>query len=153
MFSAMYRIYSRISREILDVFSPIFIQFDLYAGHQNCLQKSFFINSMMFIGCVICFKSIKIKSNFGHFLAIIFSIRLIRGSTYTRVYTVSQIFLLIKFGDPFLTILTISLRTTDLGAFKNLHYYGCLKPKNGWETVVKRIQSIFFQTIIVQRKF
>ncbi len=30
-----YRIYSRISREILDKFWTIFSQFDLYAGHQK----------------------------------------------------------------------------------------------------------------------
>jgi hypothetical protein len=29
-----YRIYSRISREILDHFQRIFCQFDLYVGHQ-----------------------------------------------------------------------------------------------------------------------
>ncbi len=31
-----YRIYSRISREILDTFCQIFFQFDLYAGHKLC---------------------------------------------------------------------------------------------------------------------
>ncbi len=31
----MYRIYSRISREILDILDDYFFQFDLYAGHKK----------------------------------------------------------------------------------------------------------------------
>ncbi len=83
-----YRIYSRIRWEILDIFSPIFFQFDLYMCDKYNLYKSLFKHCTSFIGCVVCFKTIKINFNFGHFLANIFSIRLIRGSTYTRVYTV-----------------------------------------------------------------
>ena len=35
-----YRIYSRISREILDSFGPIFFQFDLYAGQYLVLNST-----------------------------------------------------------------------------------------------------------------
>ncbi len=47
---------------------------------------------MRFVGCVVCFKSIKINSNFGKIFQLIFSIRLIRGSTYTQVHTVFKFF-------------------------------------------------------------
>ncbi len=39
-----YRIYSRISREILDKIWPKFCQFDFYAGHTFLVQKAYFIN-------------------------------------------------------------------------------------------------------------
>jgi hypothetical protein len=66
-----YRIYSRISREILD-----WTKFDQY-----------FYNSTY----TLVFLSFKIM-NFGPFFANSFSIQLIRGSTYTRVYTIGCIF-------------------------------------------------------------
>jgi hypothetical protein len=40
----MYRIYSRISREILDKIWPKFCQFDLYAGHTFLVQKGYINN-------------------------------------------------------------------------------------------------------------
>ncbi len=39
-----YRIYLRISREILDEIRPKFYQLDLYAGHNFLDQKRFFID-------------------------------------------------------------------------------------------------------------
>ncbi len=84
----IYRIYSRISREILVIFWQIFLQFDLYAGHKICCPNTFFLAFLCKKSLVHYFKSILIFWNFGPFLANIFSIRLIRGSTYTRVYTV-----------------------------------------------------------------
>ncbi len=83
-----YRIYSRISREILDKFRPIFFQFDLYTGHKTSPSKPHFIDFMSNSDqCKLGLAS-KIICNFGQFLAWKSCIRLIRGSTYTRVYTV-----------------------------------------------------------------
>ncbi len=85
-----FRIYSRISREILDKIWHIFLQFDLYAGPKFGLLK----HNIFHYLCVLetskpCNRKIN-KLNFGHFFQLIFPIQLIRGSTYTRVYTVTQ---------------------------------------------------------------
>ncbi len=77
-----YRIYSRISREILVIFWQIFFQFDLYAGH--------FFDYLGIIWLYRWLNMVFKNAYFGQFFGLIFSIRLIRGSTYTRVYTVCK---------------------------------------------------------------
>ncbi len=77
-----YRIYLRLSREILDKIWPIFFQFHLYVGH---------VDQNM---CNALFKHIRQKNsvrkifNFGQILYQKCSLRLIRRLTYTRIYTV-----------------------------------------------------------------
>ncbi len=83
-----YRIYSRISREILDNIWPKFCQFDLYAGHNFLGQKRFFIDYLSVLSLFSKFEEDFKFLIFGPFLALIFSIGLICGLTYTRVYTV-----------------------------------------------------------------
>ena len=84
----VYRIYSRISREILDNFCNIFFQFDLYAGHKNVGPK-LHENRFPHVLKSLVYKYRVLKNrNFGHILDKKSSIRPIRGSTYTRVYTV-----------------------------------------------------------------
>ncbi len=84
----IYRIYSRISREILDKIWQIFLQFDLYAGQKFGSGKHDFIHYLCVLRHSKPLKRKIKKWNFGHFFRLIFPIRLIRGSTYTRVYTV-----------------------------------------------------------------
>ncbi len=62
-----YRIYSRISWEILDKFSQIFFQFDLYSGHEKSLLKPLFID-FLYIShqCKLGLAS-KIICNYGQF--------------------------------------------------------------------------------------
>ncbi len=86
---AEYRIYSRISREILDVFSDNFLQFDLYTGHKKWRPKSLPIIFFYFLLHIIDDLDHLEFWNFGHIFRFIFSIRLILGSTYTRVYSVT----------------------------------------------------------------
>ncbi len=88
VFSYKYHIYSRISREILDKIWHIFLQFDLYAGPKFGPLKHNIFPYLCVLGTSKPFNR-KIKSShFGHFFQLIFPIRLIHGSTYTRVYTV-----------------------------------------------------------------
>ncbi len=84
-----YRIFSRISLEILDKIWPKFYQFDLYTGHKQYLPKCTKTFSCVFQD--LLFTKIKLL-NF-QILDIFFQFnlyegRLIRGSTYTRVYKV-----------------------------------------------------------------
>jgi hypothetical protein len=88
MSSQEYRIYSRISREILDEFWALFYEFDLYAGHKIVFHKLLFSPYLGNKPSLFHLNQVNFFWNFGQFLPFIFSIRLIRGSTYTRVYTV-----------------------------------------------------------------
>ena len=83
-----YRIYSRISREILDKIWLKFYQFDLYAGQHFWSSKYVFIHYLCVLRHYKCLDKVLKNVNFGQFFGLIFSIRLIRGSTYSRVYTV-----------------------------------------------------------------
>ncbi len=87
-----YRIYSRISREILDKFRSIFFQFDLYAGHKKSLLKPLFIDFLYISHQCKPVLAFKIICNFGQFWAWKSCIRLIRGSTYTRVDLYASIY-------------------------------------------------------------
>ena len=88
----IYRIhvYLSISLKILDSFRGILFGFDLYVGHKVFSFKSPFLSFLnvsdqsdfIFVILKIC--------NFGHFSGLKSSLRLIRGSTYTRVYTVHK---------------------------------------------------------------
>ncbi len=79
-----HRIYSRISWEILATIWPKFYQFDLYTDQKKTSPKMY-QNVFM---CLRTFYSQKIKFLSLQILDIFFSIRLIQGSTYTRVFTV-----------------------------------------------------------------
>ncbi len=81
-----YRIYSRISREILDKIWHIFLKFDLHAGPKFGTSKHNIFPYLCVLGTSMPFNR-KIKnSDFGHF-STYFS-----NSTYTRVYTVIEYF-------------------------------------------------------------
>jgi hypothetical protein len=83
----MYRIYLRISQEILDKIWPKFCQFDLYAGHTFFVQKGSFINYLSDLR----FKYLgSLKTTYNFEFWTIFETYFF-NSTYTRidlVYTV-----------------------------------------------------------------
>jgi hypothetical protein len=81
---------SYVSQEILDKFRPKFFQFDLYTGHKTSPSKPHFIDFMSISDQCKFGLASKIICNFGQFFAWKSCIRLIRGSTYSRVYTVVQ---------------------------------------------------------------
>ncbi len=81
-------LYSRISREILDKIWHIFLQFD--AGPKFGPLKHNIFRYFCVLGTSKPFNRKIKKSHFGHFFQLIFPIRLIRGSTYTRVFTLSH---------------------------------------------------------------
>ncbi len=78
-----YRIYSRLIRDILDKIWPIFLQFDLYPDHKTYRLIEPNLNDQWFRAYTLVFWSLK---NYEFWT--IFSIQLVRGSTYARVYTV-----------------------------------------------------------------
>ncbi len=67
---------------------PKFYQFDLYTGHKIRQLNSSILDNLNSKWSIFYCTHIKIFLNFGWFFKDIFWIRLIRGSTYTRVYTV-----------------------------------------------------------------
>ncbi len=91
-----------------------FLQFDLYAGHKVGYQNSNFFIYLFMAWWVHYFRSIKIILNFGQFFQDIFSIRLIRGSTYTRVYTVVFNFITVFLAHCQVTIKNIFKSSTIL---------------------------------------
>ncbi len=97
-YKLIYRIFSRISREILDKIQPKFYQFDLYARGSQIIPPKMYQNftSQMYQNYFMCVSEPSIHknkawefSNFGHFLPHFFSIRLIRGST--SIYGILEI--------------------------------------------------------------
>ncbi len=75
----------------MDKIWRIFLQFNLYMSHKFGSGKHDFIPYLCVLRLSKTLKRKFKKWNFGHFFQLIFSIWLIRGSTYTRVYTVIRI--------------------------------------------------------------
>ncbi len=82
-YKTSYRIYSRISREILDKIRPKFYLFDLYTGHKKYLSKC----TKTFSGVFQDLLFTKIK--FLNYQILDIFCHIFFNSTYTRVYTVA----------------------------------------------------------------
>ncbi len=85
----MYRIYLRINREILDNFWQIFLSIRLIRGSNFLVMKQAVIDYSRVLRSFGLFQRRYKNLNFGKIFGLIFSIQPIRGSTYTRLYTVS----------------------------------------------------------------
>ncbi len=83
----IYRIYSRISREILDKIWQIFLQFDLYAGQKIGSGKHAFIHYLCVLRPSKPLKKENKKMKFWSFFSTYFS-----NSTYTRVDLYASIY-------------------------------------------------------------
>ena len=67
-----------------------FLSIRLTRGQHLWSLERVFIHSLCVLRPYRCLDIVLKNLNFGQFFGLIFSIRLIRGSTYTRVYTVIQ---------------------------------------------------------------
>ncbi len=84
-----YRIYLRISREILDKIWPIFLQFDLYPGHKTYRLNWTKFEWSSFKGSYFGILKLKHYEFWTIFCKYLFISTYIRRLTYTRVYMVS----------------------------------------------------------------
>ncbi len=81
-----YRVYSRISREILDKIWQKFYLFDLYAGHKKVSPKMY-QNHFMYVSELSIQKNKALEiSNFGHFLPVFFNSNYTRVDLYASIY-------------------------------------------------------------------
>jgi len=123
----------------LVIFWQIFFQFDLYAGHFFDSSKQVKIHYLGIIWLYRWLNMVFKNAYFGQFFGLIFSIRLIRGSTYTRVYTVINVWTeMINFLEQFWT--TVSTET----------HYRC-QPVVNWKHLDFEVQQKYLCSTILEQ--
>ncbi len=126
----------------MDNFGQNFFQFDLYTGHKVGSQNFNFFIYLFVAWWVHYFRRIKFFFNFGQFFQDIFSIRLIRGSTYTRVYAVILLELVWRldnfYGEGRYVKNRMNIKFFKTLGLKNISLYNLVR-RSQWQSPIIKV--------------